>query len=306
MLSIISYSNILQTSQLTAFEYTPNPSSDPQNLLIFVNGLFGGLATVSYPATISNSLPPTWTLAEVVLSSSYLGWGISSLSKDADELAQCVSFFRGIKSGRIVLMGHSTGCQDVMEYLTGPGRETRPPINGGIIQAPVSDREAIEMVLGPENLSRICSIAQAMLDSGDGEEILSTKTRPNFLAPAPVTARRWLSLTSPGHDGDDDYFSSDLGDEQLLKSFGALPEYSPLCMLMSGSDQFVPKGIDKEALLRRWIEIVKCGKGKVHEEHSGVIEGATHDLADNSEEVIGELVTRVLGFLENLPPQHDV
>lgn len=298
---IVHHSDILQTSQLTAFEHTPNPSSEPQNLLIFINGLFGGLSTVAYPTVISKSLPSTWNLVEVLLSSSYLGWGTSSLARDVDELSQCVSYFHGLRTGQIVLMGHSTGCQDVLEYLTRPGYELRPAINGGILQAPVSDREAIGMHISPEVLSEACKVAKAMVNSGDGDEILPTKARHGCFAPAPVSASRWLSLTSPDHDGDDDYFSSDLSDEQLLKSFGALPSNGSLCMLFSGSDEFVAKGIDQEALLRRWIGIIKRGKGKVDEQHSGVIERATHDLANNPDEVIGELVRRVLGFLAGLP-----
>jgi hypothetical protein len=293
--------NNQQSSQLTTFEHIPDPKSEPQNLLIFVNGLFGGLLTTAYTSTISKSLPPTWTLAEVLLSSSYLGWGISSLSKDADELAQCVTYFRQIKTGKIVLMGHSTGCQDVLHYLTGPGCETRPSISGGIIQAPVSDRESMCEHISPEVLSETCRRARDMVNSGDGEEILPTKLRNGFLAPTPISAHRWLSLASPDHDGEDDYFSSDLSDDQLLQTFGALPAESPLCILLSGSDEYVPKTIDQRMSLEKWIEIVQRGNGKVDEQHSAVIEGATHDLGNTSEEVTNELVRRVLGFLDTLP-----
>ena len=75
-----------------------------------------------YPSTIAKSLPADWAIAEVLLSSSYRGWGTSSLTKDAKELAECVGYFRGLRPGReVVLMGHSTGCQDVMEYVVGEG-----------------------------------------------------------------------------------------------------------------------------------------------------------------------------------------
>lgn len=198
-------------------------------------------------------------------------------------------------------MGHSTGCQDVMHYLTGSGHERRAVIDGGIIQAPVSDRESMTLLMPPEVLSETCRVAKAMVDSGDGEEILSTKVRNGFLAPTPVSARRWLSLTSPDHDGEDDYFSSDLNGDQLQRSFGALPPRSPVCILFSGSDEFVPKTIDQKASLKKWTEIIQKGKGKVDEEHSGVIDGATHDLGNNPESVINELVKRVLGFLDSLP-----
>lgn len=301
--SVIAQPDTPQTSQLTVFEHTPHPTSEPQNLLIFVGGLFGGLLTTPYPTRIAATLPPSWSLAEVLLSSSYLGWGISSLDRDADELAKCVSYFRTIKSGKIILMGHSTGCQDVITYLTGTGHETRPAIDGGIIQAPASDREAMVMALGEEVLSETCKIAKAMVESGDGEEILPSKVRHGFFAPTPISARRWLSLASPDHDGDDDLFSSDLSDEQLLKTFGALPARSPLCILFSGNDEYMPKSVDKEAMLKRWIEISKRGKGTVDEVHSGVLAGASHDLSGNPEEVVNGLVNRVLGFLNGLPTQ---
>jgi hypothetical protein len=91
-----------------------------------------------------------------------------------------------------------------------------------------------------------------------------------------------------------------LTDEQLLKSFGALPAGVPLCILFSGSDEYVLKTIDKEALLQRWIGIAKQGKGLVDEVNSGVMEGATHNLAGDKGEVVEGLVKRVLGFVNGL------
>ncbi|TVY51981.1 UPF0613 protein PB24D3.06c, partial [Lachnellula suecica] len=231
--------------RLIAFEHTPKDTSQaPQNILIFIGGLFDGLHTVSYTTSLATALPPTWTIAQALLSSSYTGWGTSSLQKDAKELAQCVSYFRTIKSGKVVLMGHSTGCQDVMEYLTGPGHETRPAIDGAIIQAPASDREAMAFEMDPDLYKSSCAAAQAMVDAGLSKEILPYKETDRFL-PAPCTAYRWLSLASPNHDGDDDYFSSDLSDEQLMASFGKLPKGSPLCILFSGEDEYMAKELDK-------------------------------------------------------------
>lgn len=213
-----------------------------------------------------------------------------------------MSYFRSIKTGKIVLLGHSTGCQDVMEYLVGAGHETRSPIDGGILQAPVSDREAIVASLDPKVYEESCKIAQGMVDRGLGEDIMPSNA-PKIFGPAPVCARRWLSLASPNHDGDDDYFSSDLSDEQLMKSFGGLPAKTPLCILFSGSDEHMPKTIDMAALMQKWIGFVERGSGKIDEENSGVVEKATHNLAGNPEEVVSDLVKRVIGFLTALPTQ---
>jgi hypothetical protein len=245
-------------------------------------------------------------LAQPILTSSYLGWGTSSLQQDVKELSKCVSYFRGIKSGKIILMGHSTGCQDVMEYLIGPGHETREPIDGGILQAPASDRESIVLAMDSKVYEESCKVAQEMLDAGDGEEIMPKKVTKGFFSPAPVSAKRWLSLASPNHDGDDDYFSSDLSDDQLMKSFGALPARSPLCVLFSGSDEHMPKTLDMAALIQKWARFVKKGNGKVDEENSGVVKGASHNLAGNLEDVVQDLLSRVLGFLNGLPAQSNL
>jgi hypothetical protein len=288
--------------RLTAFEHTPHSHSIPlQNILLFIGGLFDGLLTIPYTSTLSSLLPPSWTLAEVRLTSSYTGWGTSSLQKDVSELSDCISYFRTIKTGKIVLMGSSTGCQDIMEYLTGLGHESRPAIDGGILQAPASDRECFVMTMEPGLYNSSCVAAKKMVDEGNGEEILPKKETNN--APGPCTARRWLSLASPNHDGDDDYFSSDLTDEQLLKTFGRLPERTKLCVLMSENDEYVPKSIDKMGLIKRWTGIVKRGEGRIDEVNSGVVKGASHNLGKDGdgEEIVKDLVRRVLGFLDGLP-----
>ena len=199
-------------------------------------------------------------------------------------------------------MGHSTGCQDVMEYLVGKGHETRSPIDGGILQAPVSDREALVAAMDPKVYEEGCRIAQDMVDRGLGEDIMPSDA-PKIFGAKPVCARRWLSLASPNHDGDDDYFSSDLSDEQLMKSFGSLPAKAPLCILFSGIDEHMPKTTDMAGLIQTWIGVVKRGNGKVDEENSGIVENATHNLVGNPEEVVADLVKRVLGFLTALPVQ---
>lgn len=293
-------SDILQTSRLTAFEHTPQLASHgPQNLLLFIGGLFDGLQTVPYLSFISDSLPPSWTLAQALLTSSYTGWGTSSLARDAQELSECVAYFRTIKTGKIVLMGHSTGCQDVMEYLTGPGHETRSPVDGAILQAPASDREAIALQMDPDLYRTSCETAKSMIEAGHGEEILPSYETKNIF-PCPISARRWLSLASPNHDGDDDYFSSDLEDEKLSKSFGQLPVDTPLSILFSGSDEYMSKTIDKAGLIKRWSDIAKTGKGRVDIENSRVIEHASHNLAGNPDEVVSVLVRTVLGFIAGI------
>ncbi len=195
-------------------------------------------------------------------------------------------------------MGHSTGCQDTIAYLVGPGHDTRPAIDGAILQAPVSDREFIVTQMTPTQYQSSVTTAQAMVSEGKGEEIMPSSETFGFFGGV-VCARRWLSLMSPNHDGEDDYFSSDLSDSQLQSSFGAVPLGTPLCILIGGKDEYMPATIDKQALLQRWISFIQR-RGKVDEKHSGIIKDASHNFEKDSSEVLADLIGRVIGFVDGL------
>ncbi|KAI9864304.1 MAG: hypothetical protein M1813_003224 [Trichoglossum hirsutum] len=312
-----SYPGVLHhfAQRLVAFEFNAPPEHPPpKNILLFIGGLGDGLFTVPYTARLARSLPPlSYTLVEVLLTSSYAGWGTGSVSRDAQELALCVSYFRERKKpagGKIVLMGHSTGCQDTMEYLTGEGSASRPPVDGAVLQAPVSDREAIQMLISKDTYRESMEMARTLTAKGQGLEILPSALTGNVFGGAPCSALRWYSLASTSHaEGGDsrggggyceDFFSSDVSDAWLRKTFGSISRETPICIFLSGEDEFMPEFVDKKALKRRWVEAVKDGGGVVDEGHSGILEGATHTLAENSEEVVEEFVGRVAGFLKGL------
>ena len=72
--------------------------------------------------------------------------------------------------------------------------------------------------------------------------------------------------------------------------------------MFSDADEHMSKEIDKVALTKKWIEIIKKGTGKVDEEHSVPLKGASHNLSGNSDEVVSGLVRQALGFLNGLSP----
>ncbi len=285
--------------RLVAFEHSdePNPNTDT---LIWIGGLGDGLLTVSYPSILSQHLPPNWTLTQIVLSSSYSGWGTSSVIRDAWEIAQCVQYFQSLRPGRkVVLMGHSTGCQDIMEYVVGEENADRPRVQGAILQAPVSDREVLIQELPEGVYETSVKLAEEWVEQGRGEDVLPESATRGFFG-GPVSARRWLSLASPNKDGDDDYFSSDLEIDELRKTFGLFPKECPLLILYSGHDQHVPDFVDKAALVQKWMQVAKEGGGVVDEQFGGIIERAHHSLEKDPDEVVSELIQRVQGFLRSL------
>lgn len=304
------------TAPLIAFEHASphrgdfhldspsNPGAPAHNTLIFLGGLGDGLLTVPFVPPIVSSLPETWSLVEPILGSNYRQFGISSLDDDVTELEVLVKYFRTQRpDGRVVLLGHSTGSQMIMHYLLSkPGKAgDRLKIDGGIMQGCASDREALSVVATAKEINRATKVAQEYIKNDHGGHVLPKDVMSFFFDSTPVTANRWLSLSSPGpdHAGQDDYFSSDFSDERLRTTFGRLGKTETrLCWIYGENDQYVPEDMDKVELLDRWHRIARDGGAQVDEE-SGVLEGGSHTLKEGGA-VTKNFVAKVTAFLERL------
>lgn len=284
-----------------AFQHaSPSIVNDEPHTLLWVGGLSDGLLTVPYPASIAASLPSDWNIVEVLITSSYQGWGTGSIAQDARELGECVAYFQKLRpEKKIVIMGHSTGCQDAMEYVVGKDADKRPALDGVILQGGVSDRQAGAEMLTHEEFTDILAKAKAMIDQGDDQETMPSHNNPVIkLLGGPITAYRTHSLLAKG--GDDDYFSSDLSDEELTRTFGAVPATTPVCFLLGAEDPYVPPSVDKAALLQRWTRIIRSGGGVVDDDNGGVVTGASHNLDGDPEAVVQDLVKRVCNFVKRI------
>jgi pimeloyl-ACP methyl ester carboxylesterase len=110
---------------------------------------------------------------------------------------------------------------------------------------------------------------------------------------------RW-SLAAPLDEdtgepqGSEDFFSSDLNDKTLAKTFGSTPKDVPMMVLYSGNDQYVPEFVDKEKLVGRW-RAAREAIGATLE--GGIVPGANHNLQDVPASVTEDLVNRVREFL---------
>ena len=276
-------------SRLTAFEFDHGDKESP-NAIIFIGGLGDGLLTVPYVPTINEkSLPDGWSIFQIHMSSSYIGWGTGSLDRDIKEIGLLVKYLRTkLNKKKVILFGHSTGCQDSIHYLLNRGSD----IDGIVLQAPVSDREA--MVMGFEeagkSLTEFNHEARYVYEKHGPDALLPKKFSKEFFG-APINAYRWISLSEAG--GDDDYFSSDLADSQLKETFGKIDK--PLLVLYSGSDEFVPPKINKEAVVERYKSFTDP---KYWSKYGGIVKGAAHNVGPQSEPgAVDILVEKVKGFL---------
>lgn len=210
-------------------------ASDSCSVLVFVGGLGDGLLACAYLQPLSQALSAAgWALVQPLLRSSYSGWGAASLATDAQDLHELLSCLRTRGVTRVVMMGHSTGCQDTITLLRGGAQ-----VSGAILQAPVSDREYLATL--PETAG-LLELAERMVAAGQGEAWM-----PRQAGGTATTASRFLSLAGAG--GDDDLFSSDLSDAQLSELLGHVRV--PTLLLLSGEDEYVPASVDSRALAHR-------------------------------------------------------
>ncbi|GMM37673.1 hypothetical protein DASC09_049980 [Saccharomycopsis crataegensis] len=292
------------TSRLAAFEFSPTKTP---NTLIFIGGLTDGLLTVPYVPYLASQLPSNWSLCQTLISSSYNGWGTGSLKRDAAEIGELVKYLRvNCNKEKIVIMGHSTGTQDVIQYITKFLQSLDNDVelynvDGGILQAPASDREAISMSLSSQETEEAISEVQAFVkENSNDDSILLPDKYAKIWFGTPITAYRFLALTAPC--GDDDFFTSDLLDlphdhpNSPAQTFGKVNR--PLLILPSGDDEFVAKSIDQGERMERWQSFMDA---KFKSKYSGVLEGAKHAVGPDSKEgAQDEVAKRVVGFLSEL------
>ena len=113
------------------------------------------------------------------------------------------------------------------------------------LQAPVSDREG---AMNQPDYKKNIQYALELRHSGKDMEFMPRNT---FWAP--ISAKRLLDLQERG--GADDFFSSDVSDEELTERLGHVGKLRNLELLVafSGSDEYVPTNVNAEALTDRLV-----------------------------------------------------
>ncbi|KAI4317747.1 hypothetical protein L6164_025592 [Bauhinia variegata] len=262
------------------FKYGPNSiqvafkTGDYTRQVIFIGGLANGFLATPYLEPLAIALDrENWSLVQFLMSSSYSGYGTSSLQQDAKELDQLINYLiNNEDSEGVVLLGHSTGCQDIVHYMRTNSACSRA-VRSAILQAPVSDREYRATL--PQTASLI-DLAAKMISEGRGSELMPREADLS----SPITANRYQSLCA--YNGDDDLFSSDLSDDQLRMRLGHM-SCTQCQVIFSMADENVPDYVDKKALVERLCRALG-GAEKVE------IEYGNHSLSNRVEEVVEAII----------------
>ncbi|CAM9536326.1 unnamed protein product [Choristocarpus tenellus] len=180
--------------------------------------------------------------------------------------------------GKVVLIGHSTGCQDAVSYMRYGTPELRSHVQGVVLQAPASDREYRVTQAGTDNF-----VEEAWARTSD-------ELMPRAAEKVPITASRYLSLTVKG--GDDDMFSSDLSTDELLHCLGHMNV--PTLAVFSDNDQYVPlrEGREMQDLAQQLCSAMPGAVTPL------VVKGGDHALS--SQQAREEFVAAVKAFVSGL------
>ena len=214
------------------------------HVCVLVPGLSDGMMSMSYSSLLSEKLRDVdFSLAQVNLSSSFLQYGFGSLEQDCKELTLLVRVLKEKGFQRIVLLGHSTGGQDVMYFMRYSPAASM--VCAVMLQAAISDRDYISVT--PE-LAVMEEEARELVSQGKGDQILVQRFEGD-----PITASRYLSLA--GRLTADDMFSVDLTDAELRPIL--LPVCVPIFLCFSSDDEYVPFKEKQRELTARMVAILK-------------------------------------------------
>ncbi|XP_022856569.1 UPF0613 protein PB24D3.06c-like isoform X1 [Olea europaea var. sylvestris] len=201
------------------------------------------------------------------------------LLKDALELDQLISYLINKEDSEgVVLLGHSTGCQDIVYYMRTNAACSRA-VRAAILQAPASDREFKATL--PETASMI-DLASTMISEGRGSELMPLEANPDspITAYSTILSCRYHSLCA--YNGDDDMFSSDFSEDQLKQKLGHMSNI-PCLVMFSMADEYVPDYVDKKALVNRLFRAIG-GAEKVE------INYGNHSLSNRTEEAVQAII----------------
>ncbi|KAI5478564.1 hypothetical protein MNV49_004823 [Pseudohyphozyma bogoriensis] len=278
---------------LTAFETSP---SQP-NLVLFLGGLHDGFNTIDF-STKLGGVRKGWGCAQVLTSSSYQGWGEGSVERDVKEIGEAVKYFWKLGKEKIVLLGHSTGSQQIIGWHHLAKTLSLPPITASIIHAPISDREYLMHYI--PTLPKTTITPEGVVSE---EEFVPVEWS-NVFGPTRVTWRRWKSLADvpEGDEVDiiksEDFFSTDLSDARLANVFA--PISSPFLVFLCGLDHCYSPLIQSQlsTLLDRFQ---KSTDAKYWSKESSVLEGSGHATPELGPQAV--LLDKVGNFLASNDPK---
>ena len=147
-----------------------------------------------------------------------------------DDIDGAVKFAEKTGVKNIFLIGHSTGCQKSIYYLS---KRKNPKIKGVVLLAPMSDYADFFTFTDVKKRKAVTSFAKKMVESGKSHDLI-----PKKVWQYTIDAQRFLSLFTP--DSTEEIFSYAVLDKnpKILKSVKV-----PMQIIFAGNDEYKDRPI---------------------------------------------------------------
>ena len=176
------------------------------------------------------------------------GFAHEAFTDCVDDIEGAVSHASKRGAKKIILVGHSTGCQKSVYYLK---KRPKSPVSGAVLLAPMSDFADMVLNTSKREYHKLIFLAKKMVK---GKKAFSLM--PSNLWPMPITAQRFLSLFSP--ESIEEIFSY----ASLKKPLILQAVKKPLLVILAGDDEHRDRPISdialwfKEILAKREAQVV--------------------------------------------------
>lgn len=183
-----------------------------EKTIVFINGLGGNILSFAYNTRLNEYCIKHNISLVIPQLRSMPNFQIAPIESDIEDLKNVLSTIKG----SVVLMGHSTGCNDIILYLKD---HLSDKIKGAVLQAPVSDPESTCRNTVKKNI-----------------DLINNSNQSNLYIELPNMGlwlkKRYLSLYSTYSK--EDVFSSYLDDSV----FSYWKDKIKILSVLSGADEF--------------------------------------------------------------------
>lgn len=182
-----------------------------------------------------------------------------------DDIAGAVQFALSQGAKKIILVGHSTGSQKAIYYLSKNNNQKR--IHGAVLLSALSDFAGIMHTIPVEDYKNLLKISEALVMQGTPHQLL-----PTTVWPALADAQRFLSLATPMSE--EEIFS--YYDPNKKSIFSSIT--TPTLVLLGDADEYSDRPMSE---IKAWFDTHQ----KAVQYQSKIIKDGDHGFSGKEQEV---------------------
>lgn len=180
------------------------------------------------------------------------------------DIEGAVNFAQELGFKSIYLIGHSTGCQKSIYYLS---QKPKSSVKGVILLAPLSDYAVVRNTYEQDEYEKKLEYVINMIKSGKGQDLV-----PISVTDYTISAQRWLSLNTLESEEEIFAYASGKEPETLLKN------KKPILVILARQDEYADRPVSE---ISKWFKDVL----KKKDDSVKIISKSTHNFDSYSREI---------------------